>query len=178
MILIVGLGNPGRQFKNTPHNLGFATIDRFRKHHHLPGFTKKSKALISRGNINGQEIILAKPLTFMNESGQAVFQLVQEHQIKPEQLWLAHDDADLPLGAVKIDANRSSGGHKGVASVIEFLKTKNFSRVRLGAATAQRKDLKEFVLKSYNRNERAEARKMIEQAIIELEKDLFKKEPA
>lgn len=175
MIIIIGLGNPGRRFKNTPHNLGFDVIDHLRKRYHFPRFNKQEKAMVSQGSIGDQAIILAKPLTFMNESGLAATELSEYYQVKPDQIWLIYDDADLPLGEIKIDFNRGSGGHKGVASVIDSLGTKGFYRLRLGSASTQRDNLKAFVLKPYSRYDRSRAKEMILEAIIELERSLLNK---
>ncbi len=176
MILIIGLGNPGRRFRNTPHNLGAETIDRLRKRHRLPRFGRQNQALTTQGEIGKQKVVLAKPLTFMNESGRAVAALAKELQADPNQIWIIHDDADLPLGEFRISANRGSGGHKGVASVIEQLQSRNFHRLRLGAFTGEKRDLKNFVLEPYRRTERTQSREMIEQAMDALEENLTDKE--
>lgn len=177
MILIVGLGNPGRKYRNTPHNLGFETVDRLRRKHQLPRFQRGEMALISAGKIAEQSVLLAKPLTFMNESGRAVAALAKRHQLEPDQIWLIHDEADLPLGQIKTSLNRSAGGHKGVSSVYQQLQTRALLRFRLGAATEDKSNLKDFVLKPYRRIEKDRVKTMIEQATELIEDTLSEISP-
>lgn len=127
MLFIVGLGNPGEKYKNTRHNIGFRVIDEFREKNNFSEFriSQKFNAEISKGEIAGQSVILAKPQTFMNNSGKAVKSLLRN-------LFVIHDDIDLPLGKIKIVKNRGSAGHKGVESIIKELGTKNFIRFRIG----------------------------------------------
>jgi peptidyl-tRNA hydrolase, PTH1 family len=165
MILAVGLGNPEKKYKNTPHNLGFAVIDFIYKKNSFNCFRKENQALVSQKEMNQETLILAKPLTYMNLSGQAVKKLIEKYEISPEQLWLIHDDADLPAGEIKISFDRGHGGHKGVASVINEIKSKKFNRIRLGISPTREVDLKEFVLRSYRRpKERIVAKKMTREA--------------
>ena len=132
-ILIVGLGNPGEQYTNTPHNAGFLVVDDMLKAYGLE-FTanKKFKSEIAEEKIGSKKIILAKPLTFMNKSGEAVKALASYHKIPPQSVWVIHDDVDLDLGKIKIVRNRGSAGHKGVEDIIRKLKTKDFVRFRIG----------------------------------------------
>ncbi len=164
MVLIVGLGNPGRQFKNTPHNLGFDLVDRLRKNHRLPRFRREGRALVSRGTIAGQSIILVKPTTFMNDSGQAVSFLMKKYGLDPDRIWLVHDDINLELGTIKMTRSRGAGGHKGVSSVIERLGGNQFPRIRLGASLREKTSLKQFVLEPYRRDQKSVAREMIKRA--------------
>jgi len=174
MIIIVGLGNPGRRYRNTPHNLGFEAIDRLRKKHHLPRFRSEKMNWTSQGLIAGQPVLLAKPLTFMNNSGVAVAALAKEYQIPPDQIWLIHDEAALPLGQIKSSLNHSPGGHKGVASVYQYLNTSNILRFRLGSSLGENSDLKDFVLRPYRRADRLLAKEMIEQLVNLIEAALDK----
>jgi PTH1 family peptidyl-tRNA hydrolase len=137
MFLIVGLGNPGQQYKNTPHNLGRETIESLARILNFPEFknNKKLSAEISKKN----NLILARPTTFMNESGAAAKKLLDYYQVSPADCWIIHDDFDLPLGKIKISINRSSAGHNGAQSIIDHLKTKNFVRFRIGARIANEK---------------------------------------
>lgn len=143
MKLIVGLGNPGKKYKDTRHNLGFLVLDKLSKKNHFPEFksSKKFKSLILRHSFSRKRIILAKPQTFMNESGKAVKILAAGYKIsptgsgKPQQatnIFVVHDDIDLGLGKIKIVKNRGAAGHKGVQSIIKEIKTKNFVRFRIG----------------------------------------------
>jgi len=145
MILIVGLGNPGKKFDNTPHNIGFKVLDIFAKENSFPDFKlhKKSNALISKKD----DIILAKPQTFMNNSGVSVKNLVRSDLTK--FLVVIHDDIDLLVGKIKIVKGRGSAGHKGVESIIKAIGNKNLIRIRVGVMPAEGKpdEAKEFVLK-------------------------------
>ncbi|MEA2064856.1 MAG: aminoacyl-tRNA hydrolase [Patescibacteria group bacterium] len=137
--LIVGLGNPGEKYRLTRHNAGFLAINQFREQFIKEGsdfsewkFNKKFNAEISKGEIENRKIILAKPQTFMNNSGVAVQSLINFYKIKIENILIIHDDIDLPIETSKIQKNKSSAGHKGVQSIIDGLNSKNFTRLRIG----------------------------------------------
>ena len=134
MQIIVGLGNPGLKYKKTRHNIGFRVLDAIRKENDFPKFKsdKKLKAEITKGVLNGKEVLLVKPQTFMNSSGLSVASLTTNYQIPTTNLIVVHDDFDLPLGEIKIVENSSSGGHHGVQSIIDTLKTQNFTRLKIG----------------------------------------------
>ncbi len=134
MILIVGLGNPGKKFNGTRHNIGFLVLDEFQKVYNFPDFelVKKFISLVSRREILGKKIALAKPQTFMNKSGEVVKALTKFYKIPRVNLLVIHDDIDLPLGKMRISKGRGSAGHKGVESIIKYLGTKNFVRLRIG----------------------------------------------
>ena len=155
-MLIIGLGNPGEKFKNTRHNAGFLALDEFAKESKCSIFklSKKFQAEISEDNIFGKNIILAKPQTFMNESGKAVKKILA--QKKNEQIIVVHDDLDLPLGRIKIVENRGSGGHKGVESIIKNLGTENFIRIRIGIVPESGKPeaVEKFVLEAFKKEEK------------------------
>jgi len=146
MKLIVGLGNPGEKFRNTPHNIGFAVVDEFARENNFPGFKlkKKSKALISKK----EGILLIKPLTFMNESGKSIKEILSQNRDQIEEIIVIHDDIDLPLGKIKIVKDRGSAGHKGVESIIKEVGRDNFVRIRVGVVPASGKPEKpeKFVL--------------------------------
>jgi peptidyl-tRNA hydrolase, PTH1 family len=137
-ILLVGLGNPGKEYEKTRHNAGFMFVDYyFEKYRDEFGFSdwkfsKKLNAEISVGKIRKEKIILLKPQTFMNLSGRAVAAAVKYYKVKPEDLLVAHDEIDLPLGNYKISKNSSSAGHNGAQNIIDLLGTKNFTRLRIG----------------------------------------------
>jgi PTH1 family peptidyl-tRNA hydrolase len=157
MILIIGLGNPGLKFKNTRHNLGFEIVDMIKKESCFSVWQnkKKLKAKISQGEINNQKIILAKPQTFMNSSGQAVKFLMKFYKIPLKNLWIIHDDLDLGLEKIKIKKNSRSAGHKGIQSIINELGTKNFNRLKIGIGPKPIKiDAKKFVLQKFNKQEK------------------------
>lgn len=162
MILIVGLGNPGKKYKNTRHNLGFQVIDALRKE-------------VSEGFINGKKVTLAKPQTFMNESGKVVKKLIGPiSPIRPIGLIVIHDDIDLPLGIVKLVKNRGSAGHKGVQSIIDALGTKDFHRVRIGIKPAKsfafrRAGIDKFVLQQFTKTENKVIKESIKKATEAIE---------
>jgi PTH1 family peptidyl-tRNA hydrolase len=161
MIIIIGLGNPGKKFEKTRHNLGFLIIENLKLK--IENFSdwkyeKKFKAEISRGKIGNEKVILAKPQTFMNNSGKSVKLLFTNYSLPITKLFIVHDDLDLPLGKIKISIGRGSAGHKGVQSIIDELGTKNFVRFRIGIKPKNNKqrtinNVKEFVLLKFNKRE-------------------------
>ena len=134
MKLIVGLGNPGAQYKGTRHNAGFLAVDFLAKHFGFDKFKKadKFKAEIAEGTISGEKVLIAKPQTFMNLSGQSVSAIMSFYKIPIEDLIVIFDDADLPYGNMRIRSEGSGGGQKGAKSIIELLGTQGFVRIRLG----------------------------------------------
>ena len=164
MILIAGLGNPGDKFEKTRHNLGFRVIDAFSEKNSFFDFklSKKANALISEGFLEEEKIVLVKPQTFMNSSGQAISKLVSYYDVPLSNLWLVHDDLDLPLGKIKIASDRGSAGHNGVKSIINELKSENFVRFRLGIASKLICSAEDFVLKKFSQEEE----KIIKETLI------------
>jgi len=130
MKLIIGLGNPGKKYEKTRHNLGFMAVDFLRENIGAPNFkmNKKCNAGISKTD----EIILAKPQTFMNNSGEAAAKLLSFFKLMPADLIVIHDDLDLEFGKIKLGAGHGAAGHKGAQSIIDYLGTKDFNRIRLG----------------------------------------------
>ncbi|PIP17618.1 MAG: aminoacyl-tRNA hydrolase [Parcubacteria group bacterium CG23_combo_of_CG06-09_8_20_14_all_35_9] len=175
-LLIVGLGNPGKTYEKTRHNVGFFTLEILYKKlfgfHNFSEFKeeKKFKALVSKKVPNG--IILAKPLTFMNNSGESVNLLTDFYKIpiNPENLWVIHDDIDLSLGQYRIQESRGSAGHKGVSSVIEILGTKNFKRVRIGILAPSKGKIptEDYVLQKFPKDEEKILKKCIEEVVEKL----------
>lgn len=135
MKLIVGLGNPGIEYQFTPHNLGFLVIDRIAEQRGVEVRNRQCRALTARAMIGSEQVLLAKPETFMNLSGLSVRQLLDEYQASPEaDLVVIQDELDFPLGTLRIHRNRSSAGHNGIESVIGALGTQDFLRIRMGVA--------------------------------------------
>ena len=132
MKLIAGLGNPGKEYEKTRHNSGFMAMDHLLKKVNEDLTTEKWTALITTTRIEGQAVLLMKPLTYMNESGQAVVQAVNYYHIDPEDILIMHDDMDLPVGSVRIRKNGSAGGQKGMKSIIDILGTSEIARIRIG----------------------------------------------
>jgi PTH1 family peptidyl-tRNA hydrolase len=179
MKLIVGLGNPGREYESTRHNIGFMTVDYLRlaweEDLHFDHWTtsKKFQADISGGLLNGEKIIFAKPHTFMNESGQSVAAIVKFYQsITPLDITVIHDDLDIRFGDIKIQTNHSSAGHNGIKSIIEKLGTQNFHRIRIGIAKESRErqgDAAKFVLHKFSLLERTKLKSVFEKVRLTLE---------
>jgi PTH1 family peptidyl-tRNA hydrolase len=167
MILIVGLGNPGKKFENTRHNIGKIVVKKFAKNFKFPKFKLEKKLLaeISKKEIEKEKIILALPITFMNLSGHSVKNLISYFKLPFFNLWVVHDDLDLPLGKIRISKNRSSAGHKGVESIIDILGTKNFVRFRIGIKTFKKIKAADFVLQKFEKNEKKIIDKVIDLAI-------------
>lgn len=150
--LLVGLGNPGREYKNTRHNIGFMTIERFSTRHEIKMTRVQNNAIIGIGNVNGNRIILVKPQTYMNLSGQAVSGLARFYKVNTGNLVVAHDDVDLPFGAIRMRPGGGSAGQKGVASIIERMGTQEFPRLRLGIGRPPgRMDAAGYVLQSFDK---------------------------
>ena len=131
-VLIVGLGNPGKEYASHRHNVGFRVIDTLARQHRLSFGQRRGLARVAEGQIAGRRAILAKPQTFMNGSGKSVSKLSRAHAIPPERILVVYDDLDLPLGRLRVRAEGSSGGHRGIRSIIEALGTQSFPRVRVG----------------------------------------------
>lgn len=132
MWLVAGLGNPGEEYANTPHNLGFQVADTLAARHAIRITRPECRALIGPGQVGGQPVLLAKPQTYMNLSGTSLKPLMDKHEIAAEHLILVYDDLDLPWGHIRVRAKGSPGSHNGVKSVTENVGTKEFPRVRIG----------------------------------------------
>ncbi|MEY2640759.1 MAG: hypothetical protein RL150_152 [Candidatus Parcubacteria bacterium] len=135
MHIVVGLGNPGEKYDATRHNIGRDAVEAFRVAHAFPEWTKNSKAraLTSKGSYGGVDVLLILPETYMNDSGEAVAYLVKTRK-QIAQMLVLHDELDVALGRFKISTNKSAGGHRGIISIIEHLKTQEFARLRIGIA--------------------------------------------
>lgn len=138
MKLIAGLGNPGKEYQNTRHNSGFMAIDLLADRLGVSISTNKFNALIAQTRIEGQPVLLMKPLTYMNESGSALSQAVSFYKIEPQDILVLHDDMDLPVGSVRIRKKGSAGGQKGMKSIISCLKTDEIARIRIGVGHSQK----------------------------------------
>lgn len=162
MVIIVGLGNPNKKYQKTRHNLGFRVLDEFRKKNNFPdfNFSKKYNAEISEESFNDEKVILVKPQTFMNNSGQSIKSLITYYKLKTTDLFIIHDDIDLPFGEMKISKNRGAAGHKGVQSIINETGSKDFLRFRIGIKpvnneqqTINNINVEDFVLQKFNKEE-------------------------
>jgi len=162
MWLIAGLGNPGRHYVNTRHNVGFRCVDYFARKHGIPFDERRLKSKLGTGEVAGIKVVLAKPATFMNLSGEAVAAIARRYGVSKENIIVVHDELDLPLGKIRIRERGGSGGHKGVKSVIAFLRGQDFLRIRVGIApvagegfsSPDRPDAVEYVLNDFHGDEK------------------------
>ena len=164
MFLVAGLGNPGEEYALSPHNLGFLTVDRLAERHGIRVTRRDSKALIGMGEIDGREVMLAKPQTFMNLSGTSLAPLMEKHSIEPARLIVVYDELDLPWLALRIKPKGSAAGHKGMQSVIANVGTSEIVRVRLGIHPGHPVDGLEFVLAPMKRGHKKELDEFIDYA--------------
>jgi peptidyl-tRNA hydrolase, PTH1 family len=132
MKMIVGLGNPGKEYSTNRHNIGFLCLNNFARKQHIALDKKQGKARTGTGLVAGIEVVLAKPQTYMNLSGQSVNLLMQKYHVLLDDLIVIHDDLDLPLGKIRIRKGSSAGGHNGIKSLIAYLGTQDFTRIRVG----------------------------------------------
>jgi len=154
MFLVAGLGNPGEEYALSPHNLGFLAVDRLAERHGIRVTRKDSRALVGVGEIDGREVMLAKPQTFMNLSGTSLAPLMEKHGIELGQLVVVYDELDLPWRALRIKPKGSAAGHNGMKSVIQGLKTDEIVRVRMGIHPGHPiRDGAEFVLAPIKRSQ-------------------------
>ena len=152
--LVAGLGNPGKEYRNTRHNIGFMVIDRLAERLDLSFTRTQSKALITDGRYQGQRLYLAKPQTFMNASGQAVAALQKFYKIESENLLVVYDDVDLPFDTIRMKPSGGSAGHKGMNSIIQQLGTQDFPRLRLGVGRSfGSRQAADYVLKPFSKEE-------------------------
>ena len=162
MYLVVGLGNPGEEYENTPHNLGFQVIDLLAERHAIRVNRKDSKALTGVGEIAGHPVMLAKPQTFMNLSGTSVEPLMAKHSLAAEDLILVYDELDLPWGEMRIKPRGSAAGHHGMESIIKHLGTTDFVRVRLGINPGHKlHDGAEYLLSPIKRSHQEQAEELV-----------------
>jgi len=138
--LVVGLGNPGEEYENTRHNVGFMVVDELVRRLKLRERREECLSHVYRAHIAGRTVLLAKPQTYMNNSGFAVVNLLEEYGIEPPEMLVIHDDLDLPLGMVRLRLEGGSGGHRGVESIIRNVKTQSFPRLKIGIGRPRRKE--------------------------------------
>ena len=161
--LIAGLGNPGKEYEGTRHNAGFWWIEEFaRKHGGTFKAESKFHGLVARSQVNGKEILLLKPQTFMNASGRAVAALAQFYKITAAEIWVVHDELDLPPGSAKLKFGGGPGGHNGLKDMIAHFNTRDFWRLRIGIGhPGEREDVVGYVLRA----PRSEEKTLMEQAM-------------
>ncbi len=153
MKIVVGLGNPGIEYAATRHNVGFMVVDSFAEKHSVAGWKSNFHALIGETKIDGEKVLLVKPQTFMNLSGQAVLAVMQFYKVDKEDLLVIYDDMDLPTGAVKLRQKGSCGGHNGMRDIIRLLGTEQISRLKVGIGKSEYAQGKDFVLGKFSAEE-------------------------
>ncbi len=165
MDIIVGLGNPGERYQHSRHNVGFEVIDSLAQQHHIAVRRYEAAALCGLGHIGQRPVLLVKPQTFMNASGEAVAPLVRHYRGDHDQCIVIHDEIDLPLGAMKLKHRGGDAGHRGIRSVIQCLQSDCFTRLRLGVGRpAQKEDVISYVLSPFAATEMVASRAMIARA--------------
>lgn len=174
MKLIIGLGNPGKRYEKTRHNIGFMVMDALSKTWGADQWALSSKfnAEITSAAKGKEKIYLVKPMTFMNESGQSVHLMADYYHVAPEDIIVVHDDKDIPLGDIKVQRDRGHAGHNGIRSIISHLDTKNFHRIRIGIANTKKQekmDTADFVLGKFGLLEKKEVDNATEKAISLIE---------
>ncbi len=155
--VIVGLGNPGFRYRRTRHNMGFMVVEYLSEKHHIKIKKLKGKALIGEGTIGNNSVILAKPQTYMNLSGQSINELLNYFDISINQLIVIYDDMDIPLGKIRIRKKGGSGTHNGMKSIIYQLQSEEFIRIRIGIGEKVHKDAKGHVLSRFSKEEKTMA---------------------
>ena len=167
--LIVGVGNPGAEYAGTRHNVGFQCLDALAGAHRVSFTKRQEKALVGTGNIEGVPVVLAKPMTFMNLSGVAVAGLARRWKVPPPDIFVIYDDMDLPFGKIRIRERGSSGGHKGIQSIIAEIGTDDFPRLRVGIGRPQDSDSIDHVLSEFTQAESSELKDVYAKAVAAVE---------
>lgn len=147
MKMIVGLGNPGKQYETTRHNVGFMAIDQVASDHQLNwSLDTKFQAKVATAIINGEKVVFVKPMTYMNESGRAVEAIRHYYKVDPADILILYDDLDLPIGKLRLRQSGSAGGHNGIKSIIAQLGKQNFKRLRIGIDRPKQQSVVDYVL--------------------------------
>lgn len=153
MKVIVGLGNPGKEYENTKHNIGFLTLDRLSERLGISIKQIKHKALTGEGFVKGQKLMLVKPQTYMNLSGQCVREVMQYYKLEPENLIVIYDDLDIPIGTLRLRAKGSAGTHNGMKSIIYDIQEDGFPRVRVGIGGEHKGNLANYVISGFRKED-------------------------
>ena len=168
MKIIVGLGNPGERYIGTRHNIGFVVADLVRERLDFPSWNekKKLKSYVCEGKIGDEKLIIVKPLTFMNASGEAVSPIVNFYKLPLSSLLIIHDDFDLPLGKIRFRLeSKGKSTHNGIRSIVEKLGTPDFPRLRLGVDAESNLEKEVFVLQRFGKHEEDEVKEMVDEAV-------------
>jgi PTH1 family peptidyl-tRNA hydrolase len=165
MKLIVGLGNPGAEYERTRHNVGWRVLDAFAQKFRILVAKHEKSAMTGTGRVAGGSVMVAKPLTYMNLSGDAVRLLINSYLETPADMIVVYDDIDLPLGKLRIRPNGSAGTHNGMRSIISEIGTENFPRLRIGIGSSEQGRLRDYVLDAFSAEEEPVVQKAVERAV-------------
>ncbi len=152
MKLVVGLGNPGKEYENTRHNCGFYMLDLYLESKNLTNFKSKFQGMYVLANVNGEKVIFLKPQSYMNLSGEVIRKFMDFYKIDAKDIFIIHDDLDLPLGSFKLKASGTSGGHNGLKNIEENIHTKDYKRLKIGISKPEG-DKIDYVLGKFSKNE-------------------------
>lgn len=169
MYIIVGLGNPGKKYENTKHNIGFITLDSLAEKHGIKINKIKHKALVGEGNVSGQKVLLVKPQTYMNLSGNSVREVMDYYKADPEHLIVIYDDVDIQMGRLRIRKQGSAGTHNGMKSIIYDLQEDGFPRVRIGIGKDREMPLAGYVLGGFGKEEKTVMENAVNRAVLAVE---------
>ena len=169
MYVIAGLGNPGRQYEKTRHNMGFLVADEFAAAHGIDVRKIKHKALVGEGRIGGEKVLIVKPQTYMNLSGESLREVMNYYDVPMENLIVIYDDMDLQIGTLRIRKKGSSGSHNGMKSVIYQLQNDEFPRIRIGIGTPPAEDWKDYVTGQVTDKEAPVLAEAVKEAAVALE---------
>ncbi|GFZ26834.1 aminoacyl-tRNA hydrolase [Lactobacillus corticis] len=156
MKIIAGLGNPGKKYDRTKHNTGFMALETYLQANHLELSQEKFEGRYTKEKINGEDVILLEPLTFMNESGRSIAAVANFFKVDPSDILVIHDDMDMPLGKIRIRANGKSGGHNGIKSIIRDLGTEKFNRLKIGIRHPEKTSVVSWVLTPFTGDQQKE----------------------
>ena len=162
MKLIVGLGNPGKEYEDTRHNIGYMVLDSFAKKLNIKIDKEKFNSKYQKVKIKGKDVLLVKPETYMNLSGTSVIQFVKYFKIDLDNILIIHDDLDLECGKIRLRGQGTSGGHKGIKNILEILQTKNIKRLKIGISNNSLIETKDYVLGKFSKEEKNILKKSIE----------------
>ncbi|WP_297130489.1 aminoacyl-tRNA hydrolase [Terrisporobacter sp.] len=167
MYIIVGLGNPGKQYENTRHNVGFNVIDILAEEYDISVTKMKHKALIGEGRVGTEKVVLVKPVTYMNLSGESLAEIYNFYKVDTNNIVVIYDDIDLDVGKIRIRKKGSGGTHNGMKSIVKCLGTTDFPRVRVGVSKPEPgRDLANFVLSKFAPDEVADLKEGLEKSVL------------
>lgn len=165
MRMIVGLGNPGQKYDHTKHNVGFDTVDQLAASLNLKIAKNEFSALTATTKVNGEKILLVKPLTYMNDSGRAVGDLMRYYQFSPDEIAVIQDDLDMPVGKLRLRTHGASGGHNGIKSIIKATGSQDFNRVKIGIQHPDRAKVVDWVLTPFSKDDQPTVRLAMDHAV-------------